>query len=193
MPTVMKNPSTVRSSKPLAAGVGLLGLVAVGLGLGCGPGLLLTRELTSVESQVRIIEQGQTPPCTLYEERGSIEAESSSPAGAAAAYESTLNRLRRIAAERGASAVMILIHTKRDKVDYAKGVAIRCLPRPEVPAPATTSPAAPPATTTPGAPTTTTPSTSTAPPTTTTPAPTTTPTAPPTTTGTTVPATSPAP
>ena len=189
MPTVMKNPSTVRSSKPFAAGVGLLGLVA--FGLGCGPGLLMTRDLTPGESQVRIIEQGQTPPCTLYEERGTIEAESSSPSGAAAAYESTLNRLRRTAAERGASAVMILLHNKRDKVDYAKGVAIRCLPRPEVPAPTLPSPGAPPATTT--APPTTAPSTSTAPPTTTTPAPATPTTTPPTTTGTTVPATSPAP
>lgn len=185
MPTVMKNPSTVRSSKPLAAGVGLLGLVA--FGLGCGPGLLLTRDLTPGESQVRIIEQGQTPPCTLYEERGSIEAESSIPSGAASAYESTLNRLRRMAAERSASAVMILVHTKRDGVDYAKGVAIRCLPRPEVPAPTLPSPGTP--TTT--APPTTSPSTSTAPPTTTTPAPGTPTTTPPTTTGTTVPATAP--
>lgn len=191
MPTVMKNPSPVRSSKPLAAGACLLGLAAVGLGAGCGPGLLLTRELTPVESQVRIIEQGQTPPCTLYEERGSIEAESSIPSGSSSAYESTLNRMRRIAAERGASAVMILVHNKRDGVDYAKGVAIRCLPRPEVPAPATTTPTAPPATPTTPMPPTTTPSTSTAPPTTTTPAPPTTTTTPPTTTGTTVPATAP--
>lgn len=188
MPTVMKNPSPVRSSQPLVAGAGLLGL-ALGLGLGCGPGLLLTRELTPAESSVRIIEQGQTPPCTLYEERGSIEAESSIPSGSASAYESTLNRLRRAAAERGAGAVMILIHNKRDRIDYAKGVAIRCLPRPEVPAPAT-SPATPPG---PAAPPATAPSTSTAPPTTTTPtSPATPTTTPPTTTGTTVPATSPA-
>lgn len=189
MPTVLSNPSPVRSSHPLTAGAGLLGL-ALGLGLGCGPGLLLTRELTPAESSVRIIEQGQTPPCTLYEERGSIEAESSIPSGAASAYESTLNRLRRAAAERGAGAVMILIHNKRDRIDYAKGVAIRCLPRPEIPAPTATSPATPPG---PTAPPATAPSTSTAPPATTTPtSPATPTTTPPATTGTTVPATSPA-
>lgn len=121
----------------LAASVPALALLG---STGCGPGILRTAELTPAEQQVRILEQGQSPLCTLYEERGTIEAESSlSPPSAA--YESTLNRLRRAAAERGATSVQLQAHSQRNGLDYAKGVAIRCLPRPEVAPPAAPTPA----------------------------------------------------
>jgi hypothetical protein len=144
MAMVMKNLNTARSR---FLSLGALALPAFLLAsAGCGPGLLHTAELTPAERQVRIIEQEKGPPCTLYEERGTIEAESSlAPRGS---FESTQNRLRRTAAERGASLVLLQAHSTRNGVDYARGLAIRCLPRPEVappPSPPSEAPSATPA------------------------------------------------
>lgn len=88
----------------------------------CGPGNLKPSELTPRELQVQIFDKGQLPSCTLYEELGVVEVESGN-------FESSLAKLRRAAAERGATGIFLLTHTTEKKIDRASGTAMRCLPR----------------------------------------------------------------
>ncbi len=112
------------SSLPRRAALlcGALGLVA------CGPGNLKPTELTPREQQVQIFEKGQLPSCTLYEELGVIEVESGTST-TPGTFESSLAKLRRGAAERGATGIFMISHTVERKIDHASGTAMRCLPR----------------------------------------------------------------
>ncbi len=88
----------------------------------CGPGNLKPSDLTPRELKVEIFEKGQLPSCTLYEELGVIEVESGN-------FDSSLAKLRRAAAERGATGILLLSHTTEKKIDKASGTAMRCVPR----------------------------------------------------------------
>jgi hypothetical protein len=95
---------------------------------GCGPGNIKPSDLTPREMQVQVFEKGKLPSCTLYEELGVVEVESGS-SFAPGTFESSLAKLRRAAAERGATGILMLTHTTDGKIDKASGTAMRCLPR----------------------------------------------------------------
>jgi hypothetical protein len=94
----------------------------------CGPGNIKPSDLTARERQVQIFEKGQLPSCTLYEELGVIEVESGG-SFTPGTFESSLAKLRRAAAERGATGILMLSHSTEPKIDKASGTAMRCLPR----------------------------------------------------------------
>jgi hypothetical protein len=99
----------------------------LGLSTGCGPGNIKPSDLTPREQQVQVFEKGKLPSCTLYEELGVVEAESGG--FTPGTFESSLAKLRRAAAERGATGILMLTHTNDGKIDKASGTAMRCLPR----------------------------------------------------------------
>jgi hypothetical protein len=96
--------------------------------LGCGPGNLKPSELTPRELQVQVFEKGKLPSCTLYEELGIIEVESGS-SFTPGTFESSLAKLRRIAAERNATGLLLISHSNDGKIDKASATAMRCLAR----------------------------------------------------------------
>ena len=96
--------------------------------MACGPGSIKPTDLTPRERQVQIFEKGQLPSCTLYEELGVVEVESGS-SFTPGTFESSLAKLRRAAAERGATGILMLSHSIEKKLDRASGTAMRCLPR----------------------------------------------------------------
>ena len=99
------------------------------LAIACGPGNLRPSELTPKEQQVQLFEKDEAPDCTLFEDYGSIAVESGSSL-TPGTFDSSKAKLRRTAAEMGATSVRITSHTTAGKIDRATGVAIKCLKRP---------------------------------------------------------------
>lgn len=105
---------------------------ALALSAGCaspsysvfGPGNLNPAELSAKERSVKVYHQGQQPDCA-YEELGLVEA-TSGTAIEMGSFESSLAKLQRSAHARGATAVMVLDHSKNGMADHASGMAIRC-------------------------------------------------------------------
>lgn len=97
--------------------------------VGCGPGNLRPTDLTPKEQQVQLFEKDEAPDCTLYEDYGSISVESGTSLSPGT-FDSSKAKLRRAAAELGATSVRITAHTTVGKIDRATGVAIKCLKRP---------------------------------------------------------------
>ncbi len=97
--------------------------------LACGPGNLRPSELTPKEQQVQLFEKDEAPDCTLFEDYGPITVESGSSL-TPGTFDSSKAKLRRTAAEMGATSVRITSHTTVGKIDRATGVAIKCLKRP---------------------------------------------------------------
>lgn len=100
----------------------LLGIV------GCGPGNLRPTDLTPKERDVQIFENGEAPNCTLFEDYGSVSVESGTSLSPGT-FESSKAKLKRAAAELGATSVRITSHSVVGKMDKATGVAIKCLKR----------------------------------------------------------------
>ncbi len=89
-----------------------------------GPDNLRPSDLTREERAAKVYHQGEKPPCE-YDELGIVEAifGSSFEMGT---YESSVARLQREAAAKGASGVIVLNHSKNQMADQATGKAIRC-------------------------------------------------------------------
>lgn len=96
--------------------------------LGCGPGNLRPTELTPKEQQVQVFDNGEAPNCTLFEDYGPISVESGSSLSPGT-FESSKAKLKRAAAELGATSVRITTHNVVGKIDRVTGVAIKCLKR----------------------------------------------------------------
>lgn len=106
----------------IAFPVALLGILSLG---GCiGPGNIRSSDLSAKERAVRVYPQGQKPNCS-YDELGIVEATSGS-SFAMGTFESTVARLQQQAAERGATGLIILDHSKNHAADQGTGMAIRC-------------------------------------------------------------------
>jgi hypothetical protein len=91
---------------------------------GCGPGNLDAQELSHAERAVRVYHQGQRPECK-YSELGTVEA-TSGTAFTMGTYESSVAKMQRAAAAKGATAVLVLDHSKNQMADQTTGMAIRC-------------------------------------------------------------------
>jgi len=92
--------------------------------VGCGPGNLDPKDLTDKERAVKLYHQGEKPECE-YEELGVVEATSGS-ATSMGTYSSSVAKMQRDAAALGASAVIVLDHSKNQMADQTTGKAIRC-------------------------------------------------------------------
>jgi hypothetical protein len=101
-------------------------IVAAALALGgCfGPGNIKSSELKPAESAIRVFYQGQKPDCA-YDQLGTVEATSGS-AFAMGTFESSVAKLQKAAAKKGANALLILDHSKNQMADQATGMALRC-------------------------------------------------------------------
>lgn len=109
-------------------GCSLLALLSLGGLWGCGPGNLRATDLTPKERDVQLFENGEAPNCTLFEDYGTISVESGTSLSAGT-YESSKAKLKRAAAELGATSVRVTSHNTAGKIDKASGVAIKCLKR----------------------------------------------------------------
>ena len=89
-----------------------------------GPGNVSPSELTARERAVKVFHQNQTPPCE-YDELGTVEA-TSGTALEMGTYSSSVAKLQQEAAALGASAVIVIDHSKNQMADQATGLAIRC-------------------------------------------------------------------
>lgn len=116
----------IGSVRSLARVLWVVPLVAA---VGCGPGNLRPTDLTPKEQQVQLFEKDEAPDCTLYEDYGQIAVESGTSLSPGT-FDSSKAKLRRAAAELGATSVRITSHTSVGKIDRATGVAIKCLKRP---------------------------------------------------------------
>lgn len=95
---------------------------------GCGPGNVRPSDLTPRERSIKLYDPGTLPECTLYEEYGQVTAESGT-SFTPGTYESSAARIRQLAAERGATAVILQSHNKQGDIDRLVGTAIKCMPR----------------------------------------------------------------
>jgi hypothetical protein len=89
-----------------------------------GPGNLDPKDLTDKERSVVVYHQGQKPPCA-YNELGTVEATSGTSVSMGT-YESSVAKMQQQAAERGATGVIVLDHSKNQMADQTTGMAIRC-------------------------------------------------------------------
>jgi hypothetical protein len=98
---------------------------AVSLG-GCfGPGNIHPSELTAGERAVHVHYQGEKPDCRA-EELGVVEA-TSGTAVEMGTFSSTVAKLQREAARLGATAIVIIDHSKNGVADHGTAKAIRCI------------------------------------------------------------------
>ncbi|HND12352.1 MAG TPA: hypothetical protein PKL17_19595 [Pseudomonadota bacterium] len=115
-------------SSLLRRGLSLIALVSLGGVLGCGPGNLRATDLTPKERDVQLFENGEAPNCTLFEDYGTISVESGTSLSQGT-YESSKAKLKRAAAELGATSVRVTSQNTAGKIHKASGVAIKCLKR----------------------------------------------------------------
>jgi hypothetical protein len=104
--------------------VGIVCIMATTALPACGPGNLDPSDLTKTERAVKVYHQGQKPACE-YEELGTVEATSGS-ATSMGTYESSIAKMQRDAARRGANGVIVIDHSKNQMADQTTGLAIRC-------------------------------------------------------------------
>ena len=90
----------------------------------CGPGNIEAKDLNHAERAVRVYHQGQRPECQ-YDELGTVEA-TSGTAFTMGTYESSVAKMQRAAAAKGATGVLVLDHAKNQMADQTTGMAIRC-------------------------------------------------------------------
>jgi hypothetical protein len=92
---------------------------------GClGPGNVKPTDLKANEQAVRVFYQGEKPDCS-YDRLGTVEATSGS-AFSMGTFESTVAKLQREAAKKGANALLVIDHSKNQMADQATGMAILC-------------------------------------------------------------------
>ena len=96
----------------------------LGIGGCLGPGNITAADLTTQERSVKVYQPGTKPDCP-YDELGTVEA-TSGTAMSMGTYESSMAKLQRDAAAKGATAVIVLDHSKNQMADQATGMAIRC-------------------------------------------------------------------
>jgi hypothetical protein len=89
-----------------------------------GPGNITPKNLTDRERAVKVHHQGTKPNCD-YDELGTVEAVSGTSTEMGT-YESSVAKLQRAAAAKGATAVIVLDHGKTGVADSATGMATRC-------------------------------------------------------------------
>ncbi len=90
----------------------------------CGPGNIRANDLSDTERSVEVYHQGTKPSCQ-YQELGIVEA-TSGTAFEMGTYESSVAKMQQQAAERGATGVIVLDHSKNRMADQTTGMAIRC-------------------------------------------------------------------
>jgi hypothetical protein len=89
-----------------------------------GPGNITAADLTTKERAVKVYQPGSKPECP-YDELGTVEA-TSGTAMSMGTYESSMAKLQQAAAAKGATAVIVLDHSKNQMADQATGMAVRC-------------------------------------------------------------------
>ena len=109
------------SAVPDASFVVIFALLA---GCSMGPGNLSPSSLTDRERAIEVFDGPKKPTCK-YDEVARLEATSGS-ATDMGTYESSIARLQRDAAAKGATGVIVLDHGKTGMADQVTGLAIRC-------------------------------------------------------------------
>ena len=89
-----------------------------------GPGNINPKDLTDRERAVTVYQVGQKPDCK-YVELGTVEA-TSGTSGTMGTFESSVAKMQRAAAEKGATGVIVLDHNKNGMADHTTGMAVQC-------------------------------------------------------------------